>query len=304
LTTPTPTLTGSAPAASAGAPIELLLYSGHTTAASALARFETATVGSGGSFSFTVTPGLSDGPYTAAAAESVGGVGTETAPVSLYVKANPPQLKIISPYAGGTLPPRPVFYGTAGNELDDLPGVTVSLHQGPSGSAPQLGTMSAQRNGTAWIAPWPSALQLGLYTLVATQSDSLGHTTTVVHTFIVVPAAAAVIGTDVEISQGGIGSVPILCTGKVNTKCRGTVTVTTAAPLRPGVGGPARRLRLFKVGYSADGATTLVVRGRLSAGVARALRRYRRLQVRVTATMSIDGGASARYSGLRRANIA
>jgi hypothetical protein len=145
-------------------------------------------------------------------------------------------------------------------------------------------------------------LRLGLYTVLARQSDVAGHvTTTPSARFIVVPNPP-VIGTP-TISQNGAASVPIYCSAKVNTLCVGSVTMVTTGKVS--VGRHKReRLKLISKSLSAYGTTTLVVRGRSLASARTAFKHSRSVTVKVTVRMSIGGGASQTFTHTGRASIA
>lgn len=304
LTTATPTFIGSAPAANAGDPVSLILYSGAGTTGTVI-RYLTGTIGAGGSFSFPISTALSDGLYTAVAAEAVSGTVAQTSPVEILVKVHAPALTLISPLAGGSSSDQPSFYGLAGDNPGDSSSVTVALYAGAVASGSPLGTLAVQRSGGGWIVTWPSKLALGLYTVVAVQTDDAGHTTiTSPHTFLVVPAARSLIGAPVAVSQNGVGSVPIVCPARVNTPCQGTVTIITSGMLRPAGGRHKQKLTLFKKSFTAYGGTTLVVRGRLSSLVERTLRRLGHVQVAVTLSLSVSGAKASTYTASQRATIA
>jgi hypothetical protein len=292
-------VTGSAPATAAGTSVTLSIYSGTSTSATPV-RSGSATVASGGAFSFTVTPALPDGAYTVVARATINGAAAVSAALPLIVKVNPPAMTMIVPTAGQAAARQPVFFGLLGTAPGDLPTVTVKLYPGPSADGSSVGTVTASRAGVDWIATWPRQLPLGIYTAEASESDSAGHTATATRTFLVVNSPP-VIGS-VNVSQNGLASVSIVCTAAHGKSCHGTVTVASAHPVALTRHGSSRRITLFRVRFAMGGGVTQVIRARLSSGLERSLRRLGHLQVAVAAVESTDAGSHT-YRASRRATF-
>ena len=302
VTTGTPTFTGSSGAASAGAAVNVLVYAGTTTTSSPV-KLLAGTVAANGSFSITPSDALSDGVYTALASENTTGGAAFSASITFLIKANPPALKLLDPINGTSSGPRPVFYGTAGNEAGDSATITLTLYSGPNATGAPIGSQTVTRSNGAFIEQWPAKLKLGLYTVVATQTDVAGHTTTTpAAKFIVVPNPP-VIGGDMSITQNGVSSVPIYCPGLVNQSCVGNVSMVTVGKLSVGH-GQRKRLTLISKALSMDGTTTLVLRGKASGAERSALRHVHSVAVKVTVTMSIGSGAAKTYTRTARAGVA
>lgn len=297
ITTPTPALSGQAPASPAGTTVSLLVYAGTTTTSSPV-RVQTATIAANGAYAFTVSPGLADGEYTAVAEATENGHSAFSAPVTMVIKVNPPATTMLLPAAGDALSRRPTLFGAVGTNPGDLPFVTVTIF---SFSGSPLGTASAEVSDGYWLLAWPSTLPLGFYTADATQSDLAGHTTTVAHTFIVV-SSPPTIGA-VNVAQNGLASVPVVCTGGLGTECRDTVTVVTAHPVSLTAHARRRRVTLFRSRFSTPGATTRIARAQLAGSVERGLRRLHGLSVEVTVSETV-GSAARSYRATRRATFA
>jgi hypothetical protein len=295
VTTPTPTLSGTAPTADVGDAVAVAVFKGTSTTGTA-ERVLSTTIAANGTYAVQVAPALADGVYTAAAAASFSGSVTETAPVEFTIKTSPPALTLVVPTAGGTSSPQPVFDGAAGDDVGDSTTVTVTLYQGVGTSGTSLGTTTAQRSGGAWSAQWPHTLKLGLYTAYATQSDDIGQTArTAAHTFLVVPAAKTVIGSSVTVAQDGLISVAISCPAVYPKYCKGTATVRPAS-------GAAKKLTLVRKSYEMFGSTVVIVRAQLRGSTLRTLRRLHRLNVKVTSAMTVAGKKQT-YTATRRITV-
>lgn len=301
LTTGQPTFTGSGGTASAGAAVNVLVYSGTTTTGSPV-KLYTGTVSSTGSFSITPTSALADGVYTAVASENTAGGTVFSGNVSFLIKANAPAVTIIAPLGGSTLGRQPLFYGQAGNEAGDSGTVTLALYSGAAATGTPFATQTTTRIASGWIMQWPAQLPLGLYTLVAQQTDVAGHTTTTAgRTFLVVPNPP-VIGSQMSIAQNGVASVPIYCAAKVNSLCIGVVYMTTVNKVK--VGKKRERLTLIQEPVSFYGLTTLVARGRTTAAVRTAFKHTRHVAVKVTAKLALNGGGVQVFTRSGTASIA
>ena len=236
------------------------------------------------------------------ASENTAGGAAFSGNITFLIKVNPPAVTLVAPANGSTLGRQPLFYGQAGNENGDSSTVTLALYSGAKASGAPYATQTTTRIAAGWIMQWPTSLPLGLYTLVARQTDLAGHTTTTSpRTFLVVPNPP-VIGTQMAITQSGAASVPIYCSAKVNSLCIGVVDMTTVNKVS--VGKKKERLTLIQEPVSFYGLTSLVARGRASAAARTAFRHSRSVEVKVTAKLSINGGGAQVITRIARASIA
>jgi hypothetical protein len=282
LHTSRPTLTGVGAHSQA---VRINVYPGGTTD-SAPAGSASGTSRSDGRFSISL-PALSDGRYTALATDGSGGLSH---PVTFRIKVHGPILTLTQPAAGGHLSQSgPVFLGSAGNSLGDAGQVGATLLRGSSPRGTSLGTKRASQSRGSWVLHWPARLALGTYTLRISQDDDAGHTTTVTHTFQIVPANSAV-GATVDISPTGQASVPVWCTATVGQVCSGTVLILTKKTYRTAAGGLAGRLRVMFAYVTIPGGGTAIVRRSVEPDVLRALRRARKVPAVVVARLRSAGG--------------
>ena len=266
--------------------MRITVYAGDTTDSTPLAT-ASGTSGSDGRFSIGL-PSLSDGRYTAIATDGSGGVSH---PVTFRIKVHGPTLTLTQPAAGGHLSQSgPVFVGAAGHSLGDATQIAATLFGGSSTHAKSLGTRRASQASGSWVLQWPGRLALGTYTLRVSQDDDAGHTTTVTHTFEIVPANSAV-GATVDISPTGQVSVPVWCTATVGQACSGTVLILTKKTYRSASGGLAGRLRVMFAYVTIPGGGTTVVRRSVQSDALRALRRARTVPAIVIATLRSASGA-------------
>ncbi len=282
LQTATPTLTGVAAHSQS---VRITIYPGDTTNATPAATASGAS-GADGRFSIRL-PALADGRYTVIATDGAGGISH---PVTFRIKVHGPALTLTQPAAGGHLSQgAPVFLGAAGHGIGDGTQVAITLFRGSSTRAKNLGTKRTSQAGGNWVLQWPNRLALGTYTVRVSQGDDAGHTTTVTHTFQIVPANSAV-GTTVDISPTGQASVPLWCTATVGQTCSGTVLILTKKTYRTAGGGLAGRLRVMFAYVVIPGAGTIVVRRHVQHDALRALRRARKVPAVVVATLRSAGG--------------
>jgi hypothetical protein len=277
LRTATPTLTGTA---AHNQSVHLTVYPGDTTNATPVAN---ASGASGGDGRFSIRlPALADGRYTVIATDGSGGISH---PVTFRIKVHGPALTLTQPAAGGRLSQSgPVFFGAAGHSLGDAPQVSLTLFGGKSTHAKNLGTRRSSQTTGNWVVQWPKRLALGTYTVRVSQGDDAGHTTTVTHTFQVVPANSSV-GATVDISPGGQASVPLWCTATVGQVCSGTVLILTKKTYRTAGGGLAGRLRVMFAYVTIPGGGTVVVRRKVQSDALHELRRARKVPAVVVATL-------------------
>jgi hypothetical protein len=296
--TGTPTLKGTAGTGAGDAGmVAIAVYAGTGENGSPL-RFKIATVKSSGAFSAKITPALSDGIYTAAAAQN-GSDGTGISqPMTFEIKAKPPSVSLIAPATGASVASAlPIFTGTAGTSPGDSSTVTVTLYKGASAHRKPIGKVKATTIGGQWLALWPHQLPLGLYTAQASQSDNAGHTSlSAVHRFLIVPGSK-VIGRTVTLAASGTVSAPITCLAPPGMTCAGDVLIVTAGKFQPASGGPLGRLRLLFEFVQVPGGHTVSVHSKVSRAVARILHRSAPLKVDVTLALKTDGRVIAKLSG-------
>jgi hypothetical protein len=284
--TQTPTVIGDAGTGLGDAgTVTVVVYPGASTDAVPSAQV-TADVESGGSFSATLTPALSDGVYTVIAGQSVPGRIAFSAPVTVEVNATPPALTMTSPAAGANISQNLVeFAGAVGTAYGDTAQVNLALYHGSSATGTPVGTQTIIPTAATWSASWPSKLALGIYTLQAQQPDAAGAVSTVTHTFIVIPALS-VVGQAIAVS------------------CRGDVLILTRNEFRTQTGGPRGHLRVMFARFTVRGGSTLVVKHQIQSQVLRLLRRAGTQPLSVAVAMSVPG-LSARqvFSASRKVRV-
>ncbi len=171
----TPTLTGGAGVAPTDHPtVTVTIYDGSAVGGT-VAATGSATV-KGAEWSFK-SPHLSDGTYTAQAAQSdeAGNVGT-SAPVTFTVDTTAPAVTIKA-LASPTKEATPTLTGAAGAAAGDLAAVAVSIHEGTTVSGPVVASGAAKVTGATWTYT-AAKLADGTYTVQATQKDQAGNTGT------------------------------------------------------------------------------------------------------------------------------
>ena len=181
-------LEGSAGTAVWDEPVTVAIHGGGSLSGP-LIKSESVSV-SGGTWSWS--PHLSDGVYTAEGAQS-DGVGTGTSsPVTFTVDTASPTVSVSSPEQGAVVNVAdPTFTGGAGTAAWDHQGVGVAIHEGGSlgGSVVASGTVPVSEGH--WSFP-VTHLNDGVYTLQAEQTDEAEHTGTAAVTFTVDATAPAV----------------------------------------------------------------------------------------------------------------
>jgi hypothetical protein len=305
LTTSTPTLTGTAdddPGSDSFAVVEI--YAGGAAAGSPVLRLP-ASVGPAGQFAVQVSPALTDGTYTAVAAQgSLAGNTGLSAPQAFSVDTQAPAVTLVQPGTGARADLlKLAFSGGAGDEPFDSSVVTVALYRGKTAAGTRLGTVQAGVSGSTWSARWPGTLRPGVYTAVASQTDVVGHVgVSAAHTFRVLPLPP-VIGDVATINRAGRVSVKIACNEPAGDSCTGTVLVLTRAKFQPLAGGPIGHLTvMFAYVHILAGQTPTITR-KVLAPVAAVLRRHLKVKVTISANLRPVNGkaihATARDS-LRR----
>jgi hypothetical protein len=208
-----PTLTGAAGTVPWDGLVTVAIHEGDSLAGPVAASGSVSV--SGGTWSYS--PHLSDGVYTARAAQSdeVGDTGT-SATVTFTVDANPPEVTLTSPAGGALLTSSSQsLSGGAATAPWDGASVTVAIHQGDSLSGKLEASESVPVSGGKWS--YGSHLSTGEYTAQTSQTDQAGHTGTSAAVTFTVDANPPVVtltspteGALVEISEptfsGGAGA--------------------------------------------------------------------------------------------------
>lgn len=292
LHTSTPTFTGTAGTGPANSgTVYIGIFSGTSTTGSPV-TFLSGSVGSDGHFSIPASSGLTDGQYTAYAAQGGGGGAGYSSNVTFSIKVHGPALTLQHPSPGASVGRDSLaFSGQAGHVYGDLPTITVYLYRGTRLNH-LLGNVHAKANGSSWSVGWPKRLGLGFYTAEAVQSDDAGHTTrTRPHTFLLVPNPK-VVGSRLTLNRSGSVSVPVGCAAPAGQTCSGSVLVVTQGSFRSTPGGPFGRLEVLFAFVQIPGGTTEVIRGSAPPGVASTLNSKHQVSVAVTLKLSKSGGGA------------
>ncbi|HET9729234.1 MAG TPA: Ig-like domain-containing protein [Acidimicrobiia bacterium] len=175
-TNTTPTISGARGVATGDQPtVTLNIYAGATATGSPVQT--QSDPGTGATWTVNATA-LAPGQYTAQATQSDAATnnGTSNA-VTFTVDTTPPAVDITSPTDGGATSTTPIFTGDRGVAAGDLPTVTVTLYAGATATGTPLEVDTDPATGATWsVSPQP--LLAGQYTIVASQADSAGNTTT------------------------------------------------------------------------------------------------------------------------------
>ena len=182
----TPTFSGAAGTATGDSPtVTVKVYSG-SAASGTPVQTRTATV-SAGSWSISASPPLTEGTYTAQAAQTdaAGNIGTGTATFTIDTTA--PVVTLTAPVNGSsTNAATPTFSGAAGTATGDSTTVTVKVYSGSAASGTPVQTRTATVSAGSWSVSASPALAEGTYTARAQQSDAAGNVgTSAANTFIV-----------------------------------------------------------------------------------------------------------------------
>jgi hypothetical protein len=291
LLTSTPTFTGTAGTAAGDSDtVGIAIYAGSTISGSPV-RTATGSVGSDGTFSIQ-SPALPDGRYTAVAGQFGNGLPGFSNLTTFILKAHPPSLTVNHPGPGGAIARTDLdFSGQAGDNPGDSPTISVSLYRGAKAKGRALGKRTVNVTGSTWSLRWNKKLKDGIYTISAVQTDDVGHTTRVTHTFIVVPTPTTV-GIAVTLSRSGVASIPISCLASSGT-CSGTVLAVTKGSYRTSSGAPSGHLRVLYAYVQISAGDGQTVRGRVPRAVAALLRRRKNVKIKVTTSFSGVGTSSA-----------
>lgn len=216
LKTSEPTLTGAGGADPWDGQVTIAIHKGSSLAGSVVAS-EDVSVGSG---TWSYSPHLSDGIYTAQATQSdeLGDTGTSAA-VTFTVDTTAPVVTLTSPGAGALLDSsEPTLSGNAGDAAWDEPVTTVTVHQGGSPAGEVVALESVPVIGGTWSYSVPQ-LSDGIYTAQAAQRDEAGHTgtstpvtftvdTTAPVVTLASPAQGAFVKTSAPTLSGAAGAAP------------------------------------------------------------------------------------------------
>src|SRR5437764_1175342 len=152
--------------------VVLSIYEG-TVVGTPLERIGTSFPPVEGTWSLEPTAPLSDGVYTAQAAQTnlLLETGRSEPPVTFTVDTSSPAVTLDPPVSPSN-DTTPSFTGTA----SDTTPVTVQIHAGPTAEGSTVSTATATGTGGSWTSAHASpALPSGEYTAVATQESSLGN---------------------------------------------------------------------------------------------------------------------------------
>ena len=155
--------------------LTLTIYAGHEVAGPPVhAPLTTLRAPSEGLWSLGPVESLPDGTYTAQATQpGVMGLFTYDSPPVTFIVATPPRVTLAAP-ASPSSDTTPVFSGSAGTEVDDLPNVIVRIYPGSGHSTAPLQTLEARASKGSWTSPPTSHLADGTYTAVAEQATEHG----------------------------------------------------------------------------------------------------------------------------------
>ncbi|GJD92176.1 hypothetical protein BHAOGJBA_5729 [Methylobacterium hispanicum] len=231
----TPTLTGTA---EAGATVTIL---------NDTAVLGTTVAGSNGTFSFTPTTPLPDGPLslTARATDAAGNASPTSAALGLTIDATAPAAPVLAAFTGPTNDTTPTITGTA------EAGATVTVLNGTT----VLGTAIADANGAFSVTP-ALPLPQGTARLTATATDAAGNTSVLSAATPVTIDTLAPAAPVLAAFTGPIGDTTPDITGTAEVGA--TVTVTSGATvLGTAVAGADGRFTLTPTGPLPQGTSTL-----------------------------------------------
>ena len=292
-----PTFSGTASTIrGAGSVVLIAIYSGIRVGAKPI-RLLTTSRSSLGRFSLRIGQGLGlgDGQYTAVAIE--GGIGPAgvSAPQRFVVKRNPPALTLAQPASGAIITGHsPVFSGAAGNVPGDFHTVTILLYRGALASGRPLARARIRARGAVWSTASPKRLGVGVYTLVAKQSDDLGRTRVTIPRSFFVTIPPPVIGLLLNLDRSGYASADVTCPSAVGV-CDGSVAAVTTMAYKVS-GGPRKLLEVLSAHVTVPAGETQTVRQKLAPALVAALRGHRAVEVQVNALLSNPAAKTVRVS--------
>jgi hypothetical protein len=173
LHTSRPTFSGAAGTAPGDLPVVTLkIYKGSAVSGSPNQTLEVTPVGA----AWTTGTALSNGTYTVLAEQSDEAGNREEHKATFTIETNSPTVTLTSGFetisghvlAGAT----PTFGGGAGTEEQDSTTISVKVYKGTAASGTAWRTVTGTRSGAKWTAGPVEALEDGVYTAVAEQTDS------------------------------------------------------------------------------------------------------------------------------------
>ncbi len=245
LKTSEPTLTGAAGTDSWDGPVTVAIHKGNSLAGSVVAS-EGVSANSG---TWSYSPHLSDGVYTAQATQSdeLGDTGTSVA-VTFTVDTIAPVVTLTSPGEHAVLSVSdPTIGGGAGAVAWDHQSVAVTVHEGGSLAGPVVASEGVLVGGGTWS--YSPHLSDGIYTVQAEQSDEAGNTgTSAAVTFTVdttapvvtltSPVGGAVVNTSEPTLTGSGGTVawdsPVAVAIHKGSSLAGQVVASESVPVSGG----------------------------------------------------------------------
>ena len=128
---------------------------------------------SGGSWTYSASPSLADGPYTVQVSQSDAAGNTATRQVAFTVDTVAPVVSLDS-VATPSKNQTPKLLGGAGTASGDHTTVTVNVYKGEAAAGTPIESVSASVASGSWSHTTPT-LADGTYTAQATQEDSAGN---------------------------------------------------------------------------------------------------------------------------------
>ncbi|HTA35680.1 MAG TPA: Ig-like domain-containing protein, partial [Solirubrobacteraceae bacterium] len=210
-----PAFSGAAGTASGdSSTVKLTIYDGTAASGSPLETIKVTQ--SGGGWSTEAEKSLSDGTYTAIAAQSdsAGNEGVSS-PSTFTVKTKGPAVSLDA-LSSWTNDRTPSFSGGLGTEFGDLPAVTLEIFPGTEEKGAQpIRTVNATDSGAGWSVGPIEALPDGTYTAEAKQFDQAKHEGVSIARTFTVDTVAPVLSlagpsesTGIETVSGAAGAAP------------------------------------------------------------------------------------------------
>jgi uncharacterized membrane protein len=195
--TTTPTFSGAAGTATGDlTTITIKIYSGSTATGTPVQTLTT--TATAGSYSVSASPALANGTFTAAASQSdaAGNTGHSTAN-TFTIDTVAPAVTLTSPANGSTSSnTSPTFIGAASTAAGALPTITIKIYSGSIATGTPVQTLTTTATAGGYSVPVSTPLGAGMYTAVASQSDSSGDTgTSSANTFTIAAGVVQLTGT-------------------------------------------------------------------------------------------------------------
>jgi hypothetical protein len=194
--------------------VKLTIYDGTAAAGSPLETIKVTQ--SGGEWSTEAEKSLTDGTYTAIAAQS-DSAGNEglSSPSTFTVKTKGPAVSLDA-LSSWTNDQTPSFGGGLGTEFGDLPAVTLEIFPGSKEKGAQpIRTLNASDSGASWSVGPIEALPDGTYTAEAKQFDQAKHEGVSIARTFTVDTVAPILSlagpsesTGIETVSGAAGDAP------------------------------------------------------------------------------------------------